>query len=232
VKTKADLPLSAFGVNNIYSQASPQLAPLLAAYFELDQLKQLYRQGWLLRGVPPERCESVADHVFGMAMLAWWITDGFFSAGSGQGAAGDASAPPNSVKGTACGTTSTAVPDRDKVIRMVLVHELGEIYTGDLVPGDHVPAEEKHRREREGLWRVVGKLPKGQEYLALWDEYEAGETPEARFVRQVDRLEMAFQARVYQQQGFAPMGEFYESAEAAMADPALKEILAEIRGLR
>lgn len=205
MKTKAELPLSAFGENNIYSQASPQLAPLLAAYFELDQLKQLYRQGWLLRGVPPERCESVADHIVGMAMLAWWIIDGFFTGG---------------------------ILDRDKVIRMVLVHELGEIYTGDLVPGDHVPPEEKHRREREGLWQVVGKLPKGKEYLALWDEYEAGGTPEARYVRQIDRLEMAFQARVYQQQGFAPMNEFYESAEAAMADPALKEILAEIRGLR
>jgi putative hydrolases of HD superfamily len=194
VKTKADLPLSAF--------EGRKLSPLVAAYFELDQLKQLYRQGWLRRGIPPDRCESVSDHVFGMALLAWWIVDAHF---------------PNL--------------DRDKIIRMTLVHELGEIYIGDLIPDDHVPPEEKHSREREGLWRVVGKLSKGEQYLALWEEYEAGETPEARFVKQVDRLEMAFQARVYQQQGFQSMGEFFASAEASIQDPVLKVLLKEIQTL-
>jgi putative hydrolases of HD superfamily len=215
VKTKADLPLAAFGERSLSARIEAQLpaqsarmiAPLITAYFELDHLKQLYRQGWLLRGVPPERCESVADHIFGMAVLAWWILDVFYPA------------------------ESSANPDRDTVIRMALAHELGEIYTGDLVPGDAVPPAEKHRREREGLWQVVGKLPKGEEYLALWEEYEAGETPEARFVKQVDRLEMALQARVYQQQGFTRMDEFYASAEAALTDPALQEIFTAIKSL-
>ncbi len=195
MKTKADLPLGAFG--------GEKLSPLIAAYFELGHLKQLYRQGWLRRGVPPDRCESVAEHVFAMAMLAWWIMDAHF-------------------------------PDlnRDKIIRMTLVHELGEVYIGDLVPGDRVPPEEKHRREREGLWQVVGKLPKGEEYLALWEEFEAGETREARIVKQLDRLEMAFQARVYQQQGFEKMDEFFASAEAALEEPLLREILEELRGLQ
>jgi putative hydrolase of HD superfamily len=194
VKTKADLPLSAFGGRS--------LSPLVAAYFELDHLKQLYRQGWLRRGVPPERCESVADHVFGMAMLAWWIADAHY---------------PHL--------------DRDKIIRMTLVHELGEIYTGDLVPGDAVPVVEKHRRERKGLWQVVGKLARGEETLALWEEYEAGSTPEARFVKQIDRLEMAFQAAVYRQQGFENMAEFFASAEAGVEDEFLREILAELESL-
>jgi putative hydrolases of HD superfamily len=194
VKTKADLPLSAF--------AGRGLSPLVAAYFELDQLKQLYRQGWLRRGIPPERCESVADHILGMALLAWWLVDAHF---------------PDL--------------DRDTVIRMVLVHELGEIYTGDLVPGDNVPPEQKHLRESEGLWKVVSKLPNGPAYLAIWEEYEAGETPEARFVKQVDRLEMAFQARIYQQQGFQSMEEFFASADAGIQDPQLRDILAELRRL-
>lgn len=194
MKTKADLPLAAF--------AGRRLSPLVAAYFELDQLKQLYRQGWLRRGVPPERCESVADHILGMVVLAWWIADAHFPE-----------------------------LDRDRLIRMTLVHELGEIYTGDLVPGDRVPPDEKHRREREGLWQVVGKLPRGAEYLALWEEYETGETLEARFVKQVDRLEMAFQARVYQQQGFKSMEEFFASADAGIQDPVLRKILAEVLAL-
>ena len=191
MKTKADLPLAAFG--------EQRLSSLAAAYFELDHLKQLYRQGWLRRGIPPERCESVAEHVFGMAMLAWWITDAHF---------------PHL--------------DRDRVIRMTLVHELGEIYTGDLIPGDGVSIAEKHRREREGLLQVVGKLPRGEAYLALWEEYEAGATPEARFVKQIDRLEMAFQARVYQQQGFENMAEFFASAEASVGDAVLRDNLREL----
>lgn len=188
MKTKADLPLAAF--------AGQPLSPLVSAYYELNHLKQLYRQGWLRCGIPPERCESVAEHIFSMAMLAWWIVDAHFPQ-----------------------------LDRDRVIRMILVHELGEIYTGDIIPGDAVPLAEKHRREREGFWQVVGKLPKGEEYLALWEEFEAGATPEARFVRQIDRLEMAFQARVYQQQGFEDMNEFFASADAAVEDGVLREIL-------
>ncbi len=194
MKTKADLPLSAFDGRD--------LSPLAAAYFELNHLKQLYRQGWLRRGIPPDRCESVAEHVFGMVMLAWWIADAQF---------------PHL--------------DRDKIIRLVLVHELGEIYLGDLVPSDGVPAEEKHRRERETFWQVVGKLPRGEEYLALWDEFESADTPEARFVKQIDRLEMAFQASVYQQQGFGSLAEFFASTDAAIEDNLLRDILSELRAV-
>jgi putative hydrolase of HD superfamily len=194
VKTKADLPLAAFSGQN--------LSPLIEAYLELDHLKQLYRQGWLRRGIPPERCESVAEHVFGMAMLAWWIADAHFP-----------------------------LLDRDKVIRMALIHEVGEIYTGDIIPGDRVPVEEKHRLEREGFWHVAGKLPSGEAYLALWEEYESGSSPEARFVKQVDRLEMACQARVYQQQGYENMAEFFASADAGIEDGVLRNFLDELNGI-
>jgi putative hydrolases of HD superfamily len=191
VKTKGGLPLGALGDTNV--------APLIAAYFELDQLKQLYRQGWLRRGIPPEQCESVAEHVFAMAMLAWWLVDAHY-------------------------------PDlnREKILRMVLVHELGEIYAGDITPGDQMDRAEKLRQERAGLIQVTGKLPGGAEYLALWEEFEAGETREARFVRQIDRLEMAFQAAVYRRLGYPSMDEFFASAEAAVELPELKEILSEL----
>jgi|GEM_PF-5917177 len=41
------------------------VSPLIEAYFEMNRLKQLYRQGWLQCGIVPERCESVAEHSFG-----------------------------------------------------------------------------------------------------------------------------------------------------------------------
>jgi 5'-deoxynucleotidase YfbR-like HD superfamily hydrolase len=195
VKTKAPLGLEELRER----RPALDLPPLIEAYFELNHLKQLYRQGWLRRGIPPERCESVAEHVFAMTMLGWWIVDAHFPG-----------------------------LNRDTVIRMTLVHEIGEVYVGDLTPGDRVPPEEKHRLEREALWQVVGKLPKGTEYLALWEEFEQGHTPEAQFVRQMDRLEMAFQAAVYQQQGFEGLGEFFASTDAALTNPVLRDIFAEL----
>ena len=192
MRTKDHLPLSAFGDRD--------LSPVLAAYLEINHLKQLYRQGWLHRGIPAERSESVADHIFSMALLAWWIADSY-------------------------------LPELDvnKTIRMVLAHELGEVYVGDLTPSDGVVPQEKHRRERAAVQQVVGKLPRGEEYLALWQEYEQGESPEARFVKQIDRLEMAFQAIIYQRQGFGDLSEFIASAEQVVKDPVLQNLLDELK---
>ncbi len=53
----------------------PGPQPLIQAYFELNHLKQLYRQGWLRVGIPPERCESVAEHSLGVALLCLFIAD-------------------------------------------------------------------------------------------------------------------------------------------------------------
>jgi putative hydrolases of HD superfamily len=176
-----------------------EYTPLISAYFELCHLKQLYRQGWLRRGVPPERCESIAEHSFGVALLAWWLAHGQ----SGL--------------------------DPDKVVRMALLHDLGEVYAGDITPGDGVSEAEKHRLEAGAVQRILSRLPGGQAYLELWDEFEAGLSPEARFVRQLDRLEMGLQAAVYQLQGLIDGAEFFNSARQALIDPQLRALLDEIQ---
>jgi putative hydrolases of HD superfamily len=177
--------------------------PLVAAYFEFSHLKQIYRQGWLKRGIPVDQCESVADHIMGVVMLAWFFTDQGFPAIS-----------------------------RDKIMRMALIHDLGEIYAGDLTPGDNVSPGEKRRRERDGVKRVVGRLPRGREYIDLWEEYEAGRTNEARLVRQLDRLEMACQAVIYERQGLGSLEEFFRSASEAIYTPEILIILDVIKKLR
>jgi putative hydrolase of HD superfamily len=122
--------------------------------------------------------------------------------------------------------------DRDKVLRMTLAHEIGEIYTGDITPGDGVAMDEKQRREREGLLRVTNRLPNGTEWMALWEEFEAGESSEARLVRQLDRLEMALQAWVYEKQLGMNLESFFRSAEKAVNSPELKDLLKDIENLR
>jgi putative hydrolase of HD superfamily len=170
--------------------------PLIRAYYEINHLKQLYRQGWLQAGIPKANCESVAEHTFGVAVLAWVIAEEYF-------------------------------PDLElrKVLRMALIHDFGEIYAGDFTPGDRVLPEEKVRLERQSVERVCASLPGGREYLALWDEYESGISPEARFVRQIDRLEMGLQASIYQRQGYTGLNRFFESASAVITESVLVEIM-------
>jgi putative hydrolases of HD superfamily len=101
-----------------------------------------------------------------------------------------------------------------------------------LIPADGVPAAEKHQLEREGLHQVVDKLNSGEEIARLWEEYVAGETREARFVRQIDRLEMAFQASLYEAEGLARVDEFFQSADLAINEPALREVFDALAALR
>lgn len=79
--------------------------------------------------------------------------------------------------------------DTGRVVKMLLVHDVVEIDAGDTyvyAPGAHG----KEAREREAAERLFGLLPEdqGRELRALWEEYEAQASPEARFARSVDRL--------------------------------------------
>lgn len=181
----------------------PNISPIIEAYFEFNHLKQLYRQGWLRRGISPERCESVAEHSWGVALLALFLAD-------------------------ACFPTL----DRDKTVRMALLHDFGEIYAGDFTPADDIGQEEKHQLEAQSIRQVLAQLPGGETYVALWEEFEQGESAEARLVRQLDRLEMALQASVYEHQGLANLSEFFASAREALAEPQLQYILDELQALR
>jgi putative hydrolase of HD superfamily len=172
-------------------------------YFELCYLKQIYRQGWLQRGIPAERCESVAEHSYGVAMLTMFVSEEHF-------------------------------PELDslKVMRLALLHDFGEIDAGDLTPSDGVDKAQKSRLERESVERVCSLSPVGDRFVELWNEYEAGETPEAKFVRQIEKLEMALQAAVYEKQGFQGLADFFESAGREIEEGELKGILEELGELR
>lgn len=177
--------------------------PLIEAYFELNHLKQLFRQGWLRVGIPPERCESVAEHSLFVALLGLFVADGFFPEA-----------------------------DASKVVRIALLHDLGEAYAGDITPHDGVDKAAKHALERRAVETIFGKLPRAAEYLALWDEYEHGTSFEARLVRQLDRLEMGLQACVYEHQGMGDLSQFYASVDKALEAPELRAVLAELEALR
>ena len=78
-----------------------------------------------------------------------------------------------------------------RVIRMVLVHDLVEIDAGDTYCYDSAGYTDKAERETAAADRLFNLLPPDQagEFRALWDEFEAGETAEARFANALDRLQ-------------------------------------------
>jgi len=79
--------------------------------------------------------------------------------------------------------------DINKVIKMLLIHDLGEIDAGDTIIYESEKPELKEK-EAQGLKRIFSFLPPGkaQEYFELWEEFEEGETKEARFAKAIDRL--------------------------------------------
>ncbi len=175
--------------------------PVLASYYRLMRLKRLYRQGWLKRGVPAELCESVAEHSFGTALLALLIL--------GKGREG---------------------LDGQRAALLALVHEMGESYAGDITPVDGVSKERKRELERDSILRALEGHPDADWFLALWEEFEEGGSPEARFVRELDRLEMGLQAALHDAEGHPGMPEFFESARRSVREPRLRALLEEAIG--
>lgn len=138
-------------------------------YREIFKLKTILRKGWVVRNACDNvgRYESDAEHTFSMALLAIEIMN-----------------------------KEKLNLDQSKVIKMVLFHELGEIDVGDIIPFDNVPTEEKHNKELACVSRIANacKMP---EILELWLEFEENKTPEAQFVRKIDKLDAVMQSKIY-----------------------------------
>lgn len=177
--------------------------PIIEAYFEFNHLKQLYRQGWLQHGIEPKYCESVAEHSFCVALLGLLLADKYPEL------------------------------DTNKIVRMALIHDLGEIYAGDFTPKDKIDKNHKFQLERKSILQVFQKLSNGDKWINIWEEYEQGKSAEAKLVRELDRLEMLLQASVYEHQGQADLSEFFASIGQEILSPELQtisKVLEELRG--
>jgi putative hydrolase of HD superfamily len=114
-----------------------------------------------------------------------------------------------------------------KLLRMALIHDLPEAIIGDLMPSQKT--EETKENEENAINQILALLPEMQRenYLAVWREYQEGKTKEAKAVRQLEKIEMALQAKEYQKLGSANKGleRFIKSAEEATAWPELRRLL-------
>lgn len=115
--------------------------------------------------------------------------------------------------------------DRERALTYALLHDLPEVRVGDLTPHDGVSRADKAAREASALDALTDPLPRGNALARIWHAYEAQADPEARFVRQCDRLDMALQAVAYAEQHDADTAEFLDSAAPVVTHPALRPIL-------
>jgi len=121
--------------------------------------------------------------------------------------------------------------DAARCVAMALVHDLAEALVGDITPFDGVDAREKRRREEEAM-RTLAALEDDDGLLGLWREYAAAETPEARLVKELDRLETVLQASEYgarEDVGHAALGEFWDGAAARLSSAGTRALLDALR---
>ncbi len=107
--------------------------------------------------------------------------------------------------------------------KMALVHDMAEALVGDITPVDGVDKAEKNRRETETmdfltselLGQSTGVMEQGKGLKEIWQEYEDGMTLEAKFVKDIDKIELVLQMMEYERKedGKLDLGEFVWVAE-------------------
>lgn len=141
-------------------------------YLLCNTLKDIVRTGWQIWNVKKERVESIAEHIYGAQMLAIAMHSEF----------------------------KYENLDLGKALMMLAVHELEEISIGDkcwfeITEGD------KQTEGHKAIIQLLRDLAKGQEIIDLILEFDAGETQEAIFAYNCDKLECDLQAKIYDEDG-------------------------------
>lgn len=93
--------------------------------------------------------------------------------------------------------------ERNKLIKMALIHDIQEIYTGDFTPYDNITPQEKARLELSAAQKISKDL-NNPEMLSLFMEYEQGESREAKFIKDLDRMDAVILAQFYDNNKRAP----------------------------
>ncbi|EGO20611.1 hypothetical protein SERLADRAFT_351721 [Serpula lacrymans var. lacrymans S7.9] len=169
----------------LYVSSGDISADRLAFFHILERLKTQKRTGWVDHKGPHFFIPSISDHMYRMALLAM--------------------------------CTSDAKLDVSKCVMMCLVHDLAEAQVGDIAPREGITKAEKRKLEADAMHNFVYEMlhgsPAALRIEDLWKEYEEGESDEAKFVKDLDRFEMATQALEYERaHGAQTLQPFFDSS--------------------
>jgi putative hydrolase of HD superfamily len=125
---------------------------------EIDKLKYIQRQTSLFKS---SRQENDAEHSWHLAMMVIVLAE-----------------------------YANEPIDVLRVLKMVLIHDIVEIDSGDVFYYDTQVSHANREEEYVAAQRIFGLLPRKQatDFISLWEEFETGETPDARFAKAIDRL--------------------------------------------
>lgn len=196
---------------------------LVDFFTQAGRLKKIKRRGAMLYGKKEDEVESSAEHSYRMVLMTWVL---------GQHKKG---------------------LDINRAVKMAIVHDLCEVYAGDITPYDGLlpkdegeryefvrtwpglNTEEKrkrfletHEKEKRGLERLVVKLNEELrgEIMDLWEDFEKCVSREAKFVRQVDRAENLLQAEeYYEEDSNFPTKPWWMHAREAVDDPVVLKFM-------
>ncbi|MBB2151606.1 HD domain-containing protein [Pedobacter gandavensis] len=139
------------------------LAKQMAFIHEIDKLKYIQRKTRLFNS---ERHENDAEHSWHLAMMAMVLAE-----------------------------HANEKVDIMKVVKMLLIHDIVEIDSGDIFLYDSQANHDNTAEEQKAAVRIFGLLPdqQAEEFISLWEEFEAGITAESKFAKSIDRLEPVLQ---------------------------------------
>ncbi|RXF70146.1 HD domain-containing protein [Arcticibacter tournemirensis] len=142
-----------------------QLQKQIVFIHEIDKIKYIQRKTRLFNS---DRAENDAEHSWHLALMAIVLSE-----------------------------HSDQKIDLLKVVKMLLIHDLVEIDAGDVFLYDTVANHTNTEAELAAARRIFGLLPAAQadDLIAVWEEFEAGETAESKFARAMDRMEPLLQNR-------------------------------------
>lgn len=174
-------------------------------FLRANESKKIPRTGWGMQGIPNP--ESVAEHTFSLSFLTLQL--------------------------------APMLSDRhnfplniNKLVKMAILHDLGEIETGDIVVSrgaiiDLQKRRDKEEKEKKGIQKLFKETDKSNLAVNLFSEMIERETLEANIFWQLDKLDMAIQALDYELEHKKALSEFFENAKANITDEFLSEMLDE-----
>ena len=146
-----------------------------------------------------ENSESVAEHSYMMSVMAMVLSD---------------------IKEL----------NTEKILKMSILHDWAESKIGDFMPNE-ISSEKKTELEEYAMSEILDDLPSKikNDYYDIWNDYKDSSSKEAKFVHELDRLEMALQGKIYEKENDPEkIKPFQTTAVEQIMDDDLKKILIEI----